>query len=65
MKEVKKEFNETKYNNDYKRDHYDRLNFLMPKGTKERIKAAADKNGVASSEYVRQAIEKQLLCDKV
>lgn len=65
MKETKKEFNGVKYNNDYKREHYDRLNFLMPRGTKERISAAAAAKDISSSEYVRKAIEDKLLQDNV
>ena len=38
----------------------DRINFLMPKGTKQRIKEAAGKLGITASEFVRQAIEEKL-----
>lgn len=31
-------FNTTKYKNDYNKDHYDRINFTVPKGKKEEIK---------------------------
>lgn len=65
LKETKKEFNKNKYDNEYRKTHYDRLNFLMPRGTKERITAAAAKNNLSSSEYVRIAIENQLSKDNI
>lgn len=56
----KKSFDQTQYINGYIKDAYDRLNFLMPKGTKEKIQAAADLAGVKPSEWVRQAIFEKL-----
>jgi len=38
----------------------DRLNFVMPSGTKEKIQQAAYKNKISASEYVRQAISAAL-----
>lgn len=58
--EGKKKFNPNKYTNDYKKLNYDRLNFLMPKGTKERIKTVADSLGITSSELVRNAINEYI-----
>ncbi len=55
-----KVFDKNKYDNNYKKQMYDRLNFLMPKGTKEKIQAAAESKGIASSEWVRQAIFEKL-----
>ena len=34
--------------------------FVMDKGTKDRIKLAADKTGQNSSEFIREAIEEKL-----
>lgn len=53
---TEKKFDKVKYDNQFIKNNYDRLNFLMPKGTKEQIQAAADLEGISSSEWVRQAI---------
>lgn len=60
MEEAKKEFNKQKYDNEYIRQNFDRINFVMPKGTKDRIKAAADLEGIKASEFIRRSIEKAL-----
>lgn len=44
--------NATKYNNNYKKEHYDRINILIAKGYKERIKEKADSLGIGLSEYI-------------
>lgn len=38
----------------------ERISFVMEKGTKDRIKIAADKTGQNSSEFIREAIEEKL-----
>lgn len=38
----------------------ERISFVMDKGTKDRIKLAADKIGQNSSEFIREAIEEKL-----
>lgn len=38
----------------------ERISFVMDKGTKDRIKLAADKTGQNSSEFIREAIEEKL-----
>ena len=46
------------YYNNYQ---HDRLNCLMPKGTKDRIKLACDKLGIRSSnKFIAEAIEEKL-----
>lgn len=49
-----------KRQNDWIKENTDRINFTMPKGTKDRIKAAADQQGIKPSEFIRSAIEKAL-----
>ena len=56
----KKRFDKQKYDNEYIKNNYDRINFTMPKGTKDRIKAAAEKQGVKPAEFIRQAIDEKL-----
>ena len=46
--------------NKYIKKAYDRINFVMPKGTKDDITAAADVAGVSSSEWIRTAITEKL-----
>lgn len=46
--------------NAWQKENKDRINFLMEKGTKDRIKAAADKAGISSSELIREAITEKL-----
>ena len=46
--------------NAWQKENKDRINFLMDKGTKDRIKLAADKAGQTSSEFIREAIEERL-----
>ena len=48
------------YDNYYIKNNKDRINFLMKKGTKDRIQLAADKEGVSASEFIRRAIEERL-----
>lgn len=55
MKE--KKFDQIKYNNDYNKNHYDRINMIFPPGTKEILKARAAAQGISISAYVRQLIE--------
>ena len=38
----------------------DRINFVMPPGTKEKIKEAAENSGISSAEFIRQAITEKL-----
>ena len=52
--------NKQNYDNKYIAEKLDRLNFVMPKGTKEKIQKAAAAAGVKSSEWVRQAIFEKL-----
>ena len=52
--------NKQNYDNKYIAEKFDRLNFVMPKGTKEKIQAAAEREGVKSSEWVRRAIMEKL-----
>lgn len=51
------EFNQIKYQNDFKRDKYDSINLIMPKGRKSEVKNAAKAAGQSMSEYINRAIE--------
>lgn len=49
-----------KRQNDWIKENTDRINFTMPKGTKDRIQAAADQQDIKASQFIRNAIEKAL-----
>ncbi len=55
-----KKFNKQEYDNKYIKENKDRINFLMEKGTKEKINLAAKALNISASEFVRQAIEEKL-----
>ncbi len=55
-----KEFNQIAYQNDYKRDKYDRMELILPKGRKAIIKERAKEAGLSMSEYINMLIEKEL-----
>ena len=42
--------------NDYQKNNYDRIVVLSPKGTKDQIKAAADRNGETVSGLINRLI---------
>lgn len=46
--------------NAWQKENKDRINFLMDKGTKDRINLAAEKEGIKVSEFIRRAIEERL-----
>lgn len=56
----KEKFNKQKYDNDYIKKNKDQLHFVMVKGTKDRIKTAAELQGISAAEFIRRAIEKEL-----
>ena len=46
--------------NTWQKENKDRINFLMDKGTKDRINEAAKALEITSSEFIRQAINEKL-----
>lgn len=60
MARPKKYESKQEYDNLYIKNNKDRINFLMDRGTKDRIKLAASKVGQTPSEFIREAIEKAL-----
>ena len=59
MPKTTKEFDQIKYQNEYNKKSYDRIEFVTPKGKKEIIKEAARKCGQSVSEYINQAIDER------
>ena len=55
-----KKFNKTAYDNEFIKKNYDRINFTVPKGKKEIIKAHAEKVGKSVNAYIYDLIEKDM-----
>ena len=56
----KEEFNQIKYQNEFKKKNYDRFELVMPKGQKEVIKQRAKAAGQSISEYINTAITEKM-----
>ena len=50
--------------NRYMQKAYDRLNVLVPKGRREKIKAAASAAGESMNQYVVKAVDERMERDK-
>ena len=48
------------YTNKYKREHYDRINLLLPKGMKDKIKQASESMDVSVSEYIMLLVSEDI-----
>ncbi|MGI6722109.1 MAG: DUF1778 domain-containing protein [Anaerovoracaceae bacterium] len=59
MAEAKK-FNQTEYQDEYNREHYDRIQIRVPKGEKEIIKNAAKVAGQSVNEFVVRAVRNSI-----
>lgn len=53
------------YINWYNKENYDRVTIIVPKGTKERMKAEAKRNGLSTNEFIMQFIPKNLIAERV
>lgn len=54
------EFNQIKYQNEFNKANYDRVEVNMPKGKKAIVKEAARAAGQKVSEYINQAIDERM-----
>jgi predicted HicB family RNase H-like nuclease len=54
------EFNQFKYQNEFNKANYDRIEIITPKGRKAVVKNAAKEAGQSVSEYINQAIEERI-----
>lgn len=52
--------NPTQYKNNFIKEKYDRINFTVPKGVKERIKAKCDDEGISVNHYIYSLILKDM-----
>ena len=55
-------FDQNKYINQYKREHYERISVYFPKDKhiKERVKAVAEQQHISIAQFIINAIEKEL-----
>ena len=54
------DFDRSKYINDYIKEKYDRINLMVPMGTKEAIKSQANAEGKSINEYIKGLISADL-----
>ena len=52
--------NKIKYNARYKKENYQQINLSVPKGVREKIKAAAESDGKTMTAYILAAVEKEI-----
>lgn len=55
--------NRTAQKNKYQSETYDQVRYLVPKGKKELIKAAADRRGLSVNAYINAAVDAALAKD--
>ena len=60
----KKVFDQIKYQNQYVREHYDRVIITMPKGKRDIVKNRANKLGKSVSQYINDLIDEDLKRDE-
>ncbi|MCR4782954.1 MAG: antitoxin [bacterium] len=60
----KKVFDQIKYQNQYVREHYDRVIITMPKGKRDIVKNRASKLGKSVSQYINDLIDEDLKRDE-
>lgn len=58
-------FDKIKYNNQFNAKAYDRINYTVPKGKRNIIKAAADRRGISTNAYINMAVDAALSADGV
>lgn len=60
MPKTTKEFNQIKYQHEYNKKNYDRIEISVPKGQKIVIKETAKAAGQSVNEYINQAINERM-----
>ncbi len=60
MPKINKEFDQIKYQNEYKRKMYDRIELTMPKGEKAVIKEKAAALGQSVNEFIYSAVKEKI-----
>lgn len=54
--------NRTEYKNNFGREHYERINLVVPKGMKDIIKALASSKGMSVNAYMQDLVRKDQCC---
>lgn len=54
------EFNQIKYQHEYNKKNYDRIEITVPKGRKAVIKEVAQAAGQSVNEFINQAIDERM-----
>ena len=49
-------FDMNKYTNAYTRDHYDRINLVLPRGARTALKTISGVKGISISQYISDCI---------
>lgn len=52
------------YVNWYNAQNYDRVIVLLPKGSREKIKAAAKEKGLSANEFIKGFLPKELIAER-
>ena len=60
MPKIKKEFDQVKYQNEFKKKTYDRMELIVPKGQKAVIKEKAAAAGQSVNEFVYSAVKAKM-----
>lgn len=60
MTSEKEKFDQIKYQNEYNKQNYDRVTFMVPKGKKDVIKESAKVKGESMSEYIWKAVQDRM-----
>lgn len=51
-------FDKVKYDNEYAKEHYDRVVFYVPKGNRDKLKVLAKQEGMSANDLLKMAVFK-------
>ena len=57
---MSEKFNPVKYRQGYDREHYERVNLSLPKGSKQIIQSRAKAYGLSTSQYMMGLVQKEI-----
>lgn len=60
MPKIKKTFNQAEYNKQFQKEHYYRLNVVLPKDMRSIIDEAVSKSGMSKNAYIKEAIVQKI-----
>lgn len=59
-KTMEKKFDKVAYNNGFNSQHYDRINLIVPKGDRDKIRAYAESKGKSVNAYINDLIQEDM-----